>query len=143
MSSGPALVDQRRTRQRAGVQAVLAESDHFLSAQELHRRLVDRGERVGLTTVYRALQSMANDGAIDTLRNAGGESLYRKCQRNSHHHHLVCRNCGRAVEVAGPSIERWAARIASDHGFADTTHTVEVFGVCTSCARKSRRKRSR
>ena len=81
--------------------ALLAEMEGFHSAQDLHAMLRQRGERVGLTTVYRTLQGLADAGEIDVMRPPGGEHLYRRCSEG-HHHHLVCRSCGRTVEVAGP-----------------------------------------
>ena len=48
-------------------------------------------------------------------------------------HHLVCRSCGTTVEVTDPPVERWASRIAAEHGFADVQHQVEVFGTCANC----------
>jgi len=125
---------QRATRQRTAVAAALDAVDDFRSAQELHDLLRRRGEAVGLTTVYRTLQALADSGKVDVLRTAEGESVYRRCS-SGHHHHLVCRACGRTVEVAGPAVERWTDRIASEHGFVDVSHTLEVFGTCPSCAR--------
>jgi Fur family transcriptional regulator, ferric uptake regulator len=124
---------QRNTKQRHAVAALLAEVNDFRTAQDLHGLLRDRGERVGLTTVYRALQSMADAGELDVMRLPSGEQLFRQCSR-SHHHHLVCRSCARTVEVAGPTVESWADRIAGEHGFVDISHTVEIFGTCPSCA---------
>ena len=94
----------RNTRQRSAVSALLAEVEGFHSAQELHAMLRERGERVGLTTVYRTLQGLADAGEIDVMRPPGGEHLYRRCSQG-HHHHLVCRACGRTVEVEGPAVE--------------------------------------
>jgi len=125
----------RATRQRAAVAAVLADTEDFRSAQELHAILRDRGERVGLTTVYRTLQALADAGELDLLRSAEGETVYRRCSSEAHHHHLVCRKCGRTVEVEGPDVERWAEKVGAAHGFVDVTHTVEVFGTCPDCAR--------
>lgn len=125
---------QRATRQRAAVAAVLDTMEDFRSAQELHDLLKQRGEAVGLTTVYRTLQSLAEAGEVDVLRTAEGESVYRRCSSSHHHHHLVCRRCGRTVEVAGPAVERWAERVAAEHGYADVSHTLEVFGTCPRCA---------
>lgn len=122
------------TRQRIAVLSLLDEVAEFRSAQDLHGLLRGRGERVGLTTVYRALQALADAGEIDVLRPAGGEAVYRRCAKDSHHHHLVCRRCGRAVEVQGPAVERWADRVAQQHGFVEVSHTVEVFGLCGQCA---------
>ena len=124
----------RPTRQRRAVSAALGEVDDFRSAQEIHDLLKRRGERVGLTTVYRTLQTLADSGEVDVLRSPDGESVYRRCSRG-HHHHLICRHCGYAVEVEGPAVERWADRVATEHGFAEVSHTVEVFGSCPSCAR--------
>ncbi|WP_035849334.1 Fur family transcriptional regulator [Cryptosporangium arvum] len=126
----------RTTRQRTAVMALLGEVEEFRSAQELHELLRQRGESVGLTTVYRTLQALADAEEIDVMRPPGGEHLYRRCS-SGHHHHLVCRVCGRTVEVAGPTVESWANRVASEHGFADVSHTLEIFGTCAECAARS------
>lgn len=123
----------RATRQRSAVAAALDETEEFLSAQDLHSLLRRRGENIGLTTVYRALQSMADAGEVDVLRQTDGEAAYRRCS-TGHHHHLVCRRCGRTVEVEGPAVETWADRVAAEHGFRDVEHTVEVFGTCADCS---------
>jgi Fur family ferric uptake transcriptional regulator len=123
----------RSTRQRAAISALLENVDEFRSAQELHDELRRGGECIGLTTVYRTLQSMASAGLLDTLRTDNGESVYRRCSQH-HHHHLVCRVCGSTVEVEGGAAEAWAADVAAKHGFSDVSHTIEVFGVCANCA---------
>jgi Fur family transcriptional regulator, ferric uptake regulator len=125
----------RTTRQRTAVMALLSEVEEFRSAQELHELLRRRGESVGLTTVYRTLQALADAEEIDVMRPPGGEHLYRRCS-SGHHHHLVCRDCGRTVEVAGPTVESWANRVAAEHGFADVAHTLEIFGTCADCANR-------
>src|SRR6516225_10089789 len=66
----------RSTRQRAAISTLLETLDEFRSAQELHDELRRRGENIGLTTVYRTLQSMAAAGMVDTLRTDTGESVY-------------------------------------------------------------------
>lgn len=129
-----APVRGRSTRQRTAVAAALDEVDEFRSAQELHDVLKHRGDSVGLTTVYRTLQSLADAGEVDVLRTTEGESVYRRCSTGDHHHHLVCRMCGKAVEVEGPAVEQWAEMIAAQHGYVNVAHTVEVFGTCAECA---------
>lgn len=124
---------RRPTRQRTAVAAVLAEADEFRSAQELHALLRESGEKIGLATVYRNLQAMAADGDIDMLRTDEGEAVYRACS-TGHHHHLVCRACGKAVEVEGPTVEAWADRVSAQHGFTDVRHTLEIFGTCADCS---------
>ena len=133
MSQQP-VREQRRTRQRAAVDEVLDEVDDFVSAQELHQMLRARGSRVGLATVYRALQTLADHGRVDVLRSDAGEAVYRRCDQPDHHHHLVCRSCGAAVEISRPAVEAWAEDVARAHGYVDVTHTVEIFGLCPRCA---------
>ncbi|WP_435747136.1 Fur family transcriptional regulator [Nocardioides sp. SYSU DS0663] len=122
----------RPTRQRLAVAEAMASVDDFRSAQEIHELLGRRGEPVGLATVYRTLQRLAEAGEVDLLRTEDGEAVYRRCS-DSHHHHLVCRACGATVEVEGPAAERWTTAIAAEHGFSDVSHTLEIFGTCPSC----------
>jgi Fur family transcriptional regulator, ferric uptake regulator len=124
---------RRDTRQRRALREHLAKSNSFASAQQLYDELRVSGDKVGLATVYRSLQAMAHAGEVDSVRTDQGETLYRKCGPR-HHHHLVCRDCGVTVELDGPSVERWAAQAAEDHGFADVKHIVELFGLCADCS---------
>lgn len=109
----------RSTRQRAAISTLLETLDDFRSAQELHDELRRRGENIGLTTVYRTLQSMASSGLVDTLRTDTGESVYR--------------SCGSTIEVGDHEVEAWAAEVATKHGFSDVSHTIEIFGTCSDC----------
>ena len=124
----------RATRQRAAVSKLLDQINDFRSAQELHEELRRQGEGIGLTTVYRTLQTLADAGEVDVLRTDSGEAVYRRCSSH-HHHHLVCRHCGRTVEVDDPPVENWAEKIAQQHGFSEVNHTVEITGTCAACAR--------
>ena len=123
---------QRNTRQRAAVLDMLDSLNQFTSAQDIHARLRDSGSTVGLTTVYRTLQSLADASQVDVIRTDDGEAMYRRCT-NEHHHHLVCRRCGRTIEVDSPSVESWAEEVATRYGFSEINHTLEIYGVCTEC----------
>ena len=131
-SAARGAVRERSTRQFQAVLDELSRTGDFRSAQEIHAALRAGGASVGLATVYRALQSLVDSGRADVLRTDAGGSVYRECG-TSHHHHLVCRACGRTVEVQGPAVERWADQMAEEHGFADVSHTVELFGTCGDC----------
>jgi Fur family ferric uptake transcriptional regulator len=124
-------VNLRSTRQRKAVAEVLATITKFSSAQEVHSILFSRGEKVGLATVYRTLQTLAETGAIDVLRN-DGEALYRACS-NDHHHHLVCTGCNKTTEISAPEVEIWTEKIAREQGYVISGHTIEVFGLCKNC----------
>ncbi len=122
----------RPTRQRQVVADALRELTQFRSAQDIHALLAERGESVGLATVYRTLQLLADADVIDVVRSDAGEALYRRCG-SGHHHHLVCRSCGKTIEIEGPTVERWADRVADEHQFTDVSHTLEIFGTCNDC----------
>ena len=125
----------RQTRQRTAVKAALEGRDEFMSAQQLHEALRRGGASVGLTTVYRSLQALADAGEVDSLLTDDGETVYRRCSPE-HHHHLVCRSCGTTVEIAGPTVEAWADAMALEHGFTQISHTLELFGLCAACSRE-------
>ncbi len=132
MTSTEQTPSARPTRQRRAVAAVLAANEEFHSAQEIHDLLRQDGASIGLSTVYRTLQGLADAGDIDVLRNEAGEAVYRRCS-DTHHHHLVCRTCGGTVEVEGPAVEKWTRAIAATHGYSDVSHTLELFGTCPDC----------
>ena len=123
---------QRNTRQRAAVLDMLDSLTQFTSAQDIHARLRESGSTVGLTTVYRTLQSLADVSQVDVIRTDDGEAMYRRCT-SAHHHHLVCRRCGRTIEVDSPTVESWADEVAARHGFSDINHTLEIYGNCSDC----------
>jgi Fur family ferric uptake transcriptional regulator len=124
----------RSTRQRSAVVDLLREQAGFHSAQEYFDMLRTRGQRIGLTTVYRTLQAMVSSGDVDMIVGADGEARYRGCgQALGHHHHLVCRHCGRTVEISATEVEQWATSVAVAHGFTSVDHTVELVGTCRNC----------
>lgn len=128
-------IGQRNTRQRAAVQDALEGITTFASAQDIHLKLTNAGQKVGLTTVYRTLQQLSDLGAIDTLQDDSGETLYRSCAMDEHHHHLVCTNCRTTVEIDGGPVEAWADETATKFGFQKSGHTAEIFGLCQDCVK--------
>ena len=125
---------KRNTWQREAVREALGTSEGFVSAQSLHSALRDAGSPIGLATVYRALADLAIEGEADSLQNEC-ESLYRACTPGSHHHHLICRNCGLTVEIEADAVEQWAKNVAAEHGFTEPHHIVDVFGYCANCSK--------
>jgi Fur family ferric uptake transcriptional regulator len=123
------------TRAQRAVLAALAHRPAFLSAQDIHALLRDGDTAVGLTSVYRALQSLVDAGTVDVVRTTTGELTYRRCGSDEHHHHLVCTTCGATVEVEAPAIESWLSDVARDNGYVVSSHTIEVGGTCGACAR--------
>jgi Fur family transcriptional regulator, ferric uptake regulator len=132
--SNEAAPNLRPTKQRTAVTAALSNAREFRTAQEIHDLIQAGGTKVGLATVYRTLSALADVGAVDVLRREDGEAVYRQCIAETHHHHLVCRECGSAVEIAGAAVEAWAHAVAAEHGYADISHSFELFGTCPDCA---------
>ncbi len=127
------MVVRRNTWQREAVREALDSANGFISAQGLHSQLKDAGAHIGLATVYRALADLTTDGDADSLQSPEGEALYRACESTAHHHHLICRTCGLTVEIEAGEVERWARLIATEHGFTDSRHIVDIFGLCAQC----------
>jgi Fur family transcriptional regulator, ferric uptake regulator len=132
--AAPVTRGSRMTRQKRAVGALLSETGEFSSAQDLHARLKNAGEKVGLATIYSQLRALADAGEIDSVRGDTGETLYRRCDLVSHHHHLVCRRCGQAVELDAPEVESWARRIGGRYGFRHLDHVLEITGICDRCS---------
>lgn len=127
------MASLRNTKQRQVISNLLTNLDGFISAQALHQHIGDAGEVIGLATVYRTLQSMAEAGLVDVVRDQSGEMLFRACQTKQHHHHLVCRNCGAAKELQAEEVESWASQLAAKYGYIQVEHQVEIFGLCPRC----------
>lgn len=120
---------------RDDVDAALRGAAGFLGAQAIYARIRAEGTPIGLATVYRILQDLAAAGQVDVVRSGEGEALYRLCGSPGHHHHLICRHCGRAVELDADVVERWAQEVAEEHGFTAADHVVEIVGTCRGCGR--------
>ncbi len=125
--------DTRKTRQRETISSYLDRTEGFHTAQRIFDDLHAAGEQVSLPTVYRTLASMVESGDVDVLL-VDGQSKYRRCSA-THHHHIVCRACGRTVELDDKPFEDWATRVAKSYGFTGVTHITEFTGLCPQCAK--------
>jgi Fur family ferric uptake transcriptional regulator len=125
----------RPTQQRLHVVEALAAEPNDATAQQIHLRLHDQGHDIGLATVYRTLSVLCEYGFVHTLMHHPGEACYRLCGAGDHHHHhLVCTECHRVVELGGCNLDGWLAQLGTEHGFTVTGHSVEVAGLCADCA---------
>lgn len=126
------------TRQRTATLRALKEADAFLTAQELHSRLLSSGSRAGLSTVYRSLEYLVSNGEVDVIRDQDNSARYRICREAEHHHHLRCRVCQQSIELIDPEIEVWARKVAKRHRYVNVAHEVELVGECRECRATSR-----
>ncbi len=127
------MANTRNTAQRREVIGVLGRVQGFVSAQDLHELIIKDGGQISLATVYTQLRKLVDSKDVDIVMTDRGESLYRRCVVDVHHHHLACRNCGATVEVDAPQLEKWAGEIASKNGFKDLRHVIELNGICQKC----------
>lgn len=129
---------RRNTWQKEAIRSALLDSADFVSAQVLFQRLRDAGSGVGLATVYRTLAELAELGEVDSL-NHEGETIYRSCENPSHHHHLICRICGKTVEINAEPVEAWAKNVAAQNGFTQPEHLIDIFALCAQCSAAQQR----
>jgi Fur family ferric uptake transcriptional regulator len=127
------VTSTRNTAQRREVISALSGVQGFVSAQDLHGMITKSGGAIALATVYTQLKKLAESGGVDLVMTDRGETLYRRCVIDVHHHHLACRLCGAAVEVDAPDLERWANDIATQHAYRDLRHVLELNGICPTC----------
>ncbi|WP_108666069.1 Fur family transcriptional regulator [Euzebya rosea] len=122
----------RVTRQRLAVLEALKERTDALSAQDVWAEFRERGETIGLSTVYRTLESLQDVGLLDSF-DRDGEQAYRFCS-TSHHHHLVCLSCNEVEELRAEIVEEWVGRVSEAHGFEVTAHRADIYGHCAGCS---------
>lgn len=127
---------QRKTRQLEAVLSAVRGMADFQSAADIFTKLQLNGTPVGLATVYRNLAALAEDGVLDTVKSADGTTLYRECESSEHHHHLVCRSCGKTEEFHLKGLEETLNEMGREMGFSALRHTVELTGLCPQCSAK-------
>ena len=129
---------RRPTRQRPRSPTLLSGTDDFPSAQDLHARLRGAGETVGLATVYRTLQALADAGEVDVLRTDDGEAVYRRCSTGA------TTTTWSAAPAGAPSRSRarpssgGPTRSPPSTASPTSRHTLEIFGTCADCAAAGR-----
>jgi Fur family ferric uptake transcriptional regulator len=142
---GAALLDRFRrhlreqhlpvTRQRDLVAQAVLLSDEHLSVEAIQRHLQERGERVGLATIYRTLEVLVESGLVRAHDFGEGFKRYEPKAQQAGHEHLICIRCGRVVEFQNERLERMLPIIADEHAFQHQQHRVEIHGVCPDCRR--------
>lgn len=103
-----------------------------LSAEDVYKLLLEKGEEIGLATVYRVLTQFEGAGLVCRHHFEGGQSVF-EFNRGGHHDHLVCIKCGKVVEFLEEAIEERQKAIARDHGFTLEDHSLVIYGICPQC----------
>ena len=107
-------------------------SGHFTAA-DLVADARARQLRVGRASIFRALDLFTELNVLERVDLPTGEHAYVACEP-AHHHHLICRRCGRVADVDDARIEAVADEMARRTGYQIDSHRLELYGLCPDCA---------
>jgi Fur family transcriptional regulator, ferric uptake regulator len=124
----------RRGGARTAVIEALASHDCAVTALDLEEELRKNEIEVGRASVYRALEQLEQLGLVQRIEVARGTAGYERVDPTGHHHHhAICRDCGRMVPFEDPSLERALDKVAGTMSFDVTEHDVVLRGLCDRC----------
>jgi len=125
----------RRGGARAAVVALLGRQNCCLSAQEIHNELRKARRPVGIASVYRALETLTDLRLVKRVDAGDGIARYERAAADGdHHHHLVCRDCGKVEAFSDSRLERAIDRVAEGLGYSVEEHEVVLLGACADCS---------
>jgi len=130
---------RRLTVQRQAILDLINTSNRHWDAEEISRELGDRGESIGIATVYRGLAALEDASLIASIQLAD-KKRYERANK-SHHDHMVCIECGAIEEFTQNRIEALQEDAAREKGFVITGHQLVIFGHCARCVSGSGGKR--
>jgi Fe2+ or Zn2+ uptake regulation protein len=123
----------RVTPQRQAVLDVLAGSADHPTAAEVYERVRARLPGIGAATVYRTLALLVASGAALALTLGGDSHAARYDANTERHDHLVCDECGRALDVHAGLRLRAVEELAAENGFSLTSFDLRLHGLCPNC----------
>lgn len=104
-------------------------ANQHIGAEEVYRALLDKGEELGLATVYRVLNQFDDAGIVDRHHFEGGKSVF-ELSKKEHHDHLVCLKCGKVIEFEDDIIEQCQKEVAAKNKMKLTHHSLYLYGEC-------------
>ena len=103
-----------------------------LSPQEIYQCLLKKHKKIGLTSIYRALDLFESLGIVFKISN-GSSVKYRLCDIEDHHHHIICKACGDVVELDFCDISDLSKKVTESTGYQVTDHQLNFYGFCKAC----------
>src|SRR6266403_3549604 len=134
-------VGLKQTAQRDTILRAFLETRDHLSTDELHRLVQKKDVRIGYTTVYRTLKVLAECGLASEVAFHDGIARYEHQYNRRSHHHMVCTECGSSVEFFSNEVEKLEQEIGRKYHYMTTRHTLQIYGVCEDCRKKSAARR--
>lgn len=129
----------RKTSQRALVWATLLEATDHPTVEDIHERLIRKGHRIGISTIYRTLRILLDSGMVRQSR-LDGLTRYEPIINEPNHIHFVCNQCGRTEEFPSPRIEALILEETGKHDFQQVYSRYAIFGLCRDCVREEARR---
>lgn len=131
---GYKLTPQRRSI----VDTIIANEGKHLTTEEIYDEVKRDCPEIGLATVYRTILLLEEMGIVYKLDLNDGCSRYELAHVNEthRHHHLVCNNCGKVLEVEDDLLEELETQIEASYKFKILDHSVKFFGLCENCKEK-------
>jgi Fur family ferric uptake transcriptional regulator len=126
----------RVTGPRRALSALVARRRGHFTAADLLADANARGLSVGRATVFRTLDLLATRGQLERIDLPSGEHAYVACAPREHHHHVVCRVCGKSAEVRDAGMAELVREFGARSGYRIESHRLELFGLCPDCARR-------
>jgi Fur family transcriptional regulator, ferric uptake regulator len=119
---------------RRAVVAFLGQQRCCVSAQEIYDAVRAGGARIGIASVYRALEGLDELALVQRVDLGDGVSRYEPAgPGGDHHHHLVCGDCGKVEPFEDAGLEKTIASIAGGRGYEVAAHDVVLRGACGDC----------
>lgn len=127
--------DYKITSQRRVIlKALLDNGEGHLSAEDVYNLVKLKNPEIGLATVYRTLELLAEMEVLQKMNFGDGRSRYELNEGEvHHHHHLICLNCGLVTEFTDDLLETLEEAIASKSGFKIVDHDLKFYGLCEKC----------
>lgn len=111
---------------------VLQEKNTHLTSHEIYEDIHDRLPAVNPSTVYRALERLARQGMISVSDMGTGAMVYERVSSHNHQH-LVCQQCGQAIDIDDSGVQLLFNRLETSTGYHITTNHLVLFGICPQC----------
>ena len=124
----------RTTAPRRAIASLIARRHGHFTANDLLADAAARDMQVGRATVFRTLDLLTTRGQLERIDLPSGEHAYVACAPEEHHHHVVCRLCGKSAEVEDAGLQGVVDEIARRSGYEIESHRLELFGLCSDCA---------
>jgi Fe2+ or Zn2+ uptake regulation protein len=123
----------KATPRRLALLQTLADSSIYLSAEEVWVKLKEDSRGVGLPTVYRNLEELAEGGLLSKVLHPDRKLYYYLCGNRAHHHHFVCVSCRKVEDIGACALEAISREIGETVRGKVLSHTFQVEGLCENC----------